>query len=74
MVFETVPEDAVIRVYSPAQPEEDADPLPLEPQEDGSWLLPVGRYLYNVNCPGYWDAFEVEFAVENSEPSLKKLS
>ena len=62
------PEEATVMVLDLALLDENGEPLAIEPEEDGSWLLPVGRYLYNVNCPGYWDAFEVEFAVENSEP------
>ena len=63
VVFETVPEDAVIRVYSPAQPDEDADPLPLEPQEDGSWLLEPGEYLYDAEAEGYLAQAGIVFRV-----------
>ena len=44
------PEDTIITVYDPSQLDENGDPLVIEPEEDGTWLLAPGEYLYDAEC------------------------
>ena len=42
------PEDAVVTVYDPAQLDESGEPTVIDPEEDGTWLLAPGEYLYDA--------------------------
>ena len=65
------PEDAVITVYDPSQLDENGEPTVIEPEEDGSWLLAAGSYIYDAVCNGYCPAFNQELNVVAHEKSLK---
>ncbi len=67
VIFVTEPEDALVRVYRPAQADSDAEPLPLEPQEDGSWLLEPGEYAYDAEAEGYTALAGILFQVMEQE-------
>ena len=48
------PEDALITVYDPSQLDENGEPLVIDPEEDGTWLLVPGEYLYDAEREGYY--------------------
>nr|MCR5089756.1 hypothetical protein [Oscillospiraceae bacterium] len=64
IVFICEPETAVVKVFDGAQQNEDENPLLLVPEEDGSYLLKEGEYLYDAAAEGYVfiekEAFQVE--------------
>lgn len=63
VVFDCDPEDAVITVYDPAQLNENGEPMEIEPEEDGTWLLMPGTYLYDAEREGAVEEKQVEFEV-----------
>ena len=53
VVFDCDPAETVVTVYDPAQPDENGEPSIIDPEEDGSWLLLPGTYLYDAEAEGY---------------------
>lgn len=67
VVFNAVPETAVITVYV-VENEETVEPIPAE--EDGSFALLPGEYIYSASAEGYKAVEAVPFTVEESEEPL----
>ena len=61
------PEDAIITVYDPSQTDENGDPIVIEPEEDGTWLLAPGEYLYDAEREGYAGKLFERLAVEKTK-------
>ena len=61
------PEKAIVTVYDPEKIDENGEPTAIEPEEDGSWLLLPGTYLYNVEAEGYVAEKQVGFEAKSSE-------
>jgi uncharacterized repeat protein (TIGR02543 family) len=71
VVFVCDPADAIITVYDPMNLDDNGEPLVIEPEEDGSWLLYPHEYLYDaIFCGGYHRASSY-FLVK---PSNKMIS
>ena len=70
VIFVCEPEETVVTVYNPAQPDENGEPTVIDPEEDGSWLLVPGTYLYDAECEGYVSEEKVEFEVSLSMQSV----
>ena len=47
-------EDLRVTVY-PVPTEETPEPETIEPEEDGSWLLAAGDYVYSAEAENYAD-------------------
>ncbi|MBR3474643.1 MAG: InlB B-repeat-containing protein [Oscillospiraceae bacterium] len=60
------PADAVITVYSPMNLDENGEPEIIDPEEDGSYLLWPGEYLYDAEREGYISITNRGFVVESS--------
>ena len=60
------PADAVITVYDPMNLDENGDPLVVDPEEDGSYLLYPGEYLYDAAYKGICYREKAPFLVESS--------
>ena len=73
VTFVCDPEETVVTVYDPAQPDENGEPTVIDPEEDGSWLLLPGKYLYDAECEGYVAAEKVEFEVSDSNQIIDVL-
>ena len=52
VVFVCEPAETVVTVYDPAQPDENGEPTVIDPEEDGSWMMTPGTYLYDAVCEG----------------------
>ena len=59
------PEDAVVTVYGSENKDEAGEPLVIEPEEDGSWLLLPGVYFYDAVCEGF-ETEESQFEIKAS--------
>ena len=59
--FSCTPEETTILVY-----DAEDDETELEPEEDGSYLLAPGKYIYVAFCEGYVSIFE-ELIIEEDE-------
>ena len=55
-------EDLRVTVY-PAPTEETPEPEAIEPEEDGSWLLAAGDYVYSAEAEGYLPLDKVAFTL-----------
>ena len=69
VVFDTIPETAVVTVY-PAATEEVPEPEVIPAQEDGSFLLLPGEYTYSAEAEGYVSVEAVPFTVTGDERPL----
>ena len=47
------PPETIVTVYDPADLDENGQMAVIEPEEDGSYLLLPGTYLYDAECEGY---------------------
>ena len=47
------PPETIVTVYDPADLDEHGQVAVIEPEEDGSYLLLPGTYLYDAECEGY---------------------
>ena len=74
VTFSTEPEDAVVTVFAVQKKDEDAgegevedteqgEPEAVEAEEDGSWLLMPGEFVYNASAEGYISVEAVPFTV-----------
>ena len=72
VVFVTEPEDAVVSVYAPAETEGE-EPAVIEAEEDGSFLLLPGAYLYSAAAEGFTALEAVEFTVEAAEEGALEI-
>ena len=62
------PEDLTLTVYTL---DEYGKKQPIEPEEDGSWLLLPGSYFYDAACEGYVPVEKGELTVEASLEPLR---
>ena len=53
VVFVCDPADTIITVYDPMNLDDDGEPLVVEPEEDGSYLLYPHEYIYSAEHDGY---------------------
>ena len=64
VVFNATPEDAAVTVYTKSNPDDSEEKTVIDPEEDGSYLLPPGEYYYTVLSGGeYQDIEEDTFTV-----------
>ncbi len=69
--FVCEPEDTKITVYDPNQLDEDGNPTVIEPEEDGTYLLLPGEYMYDAEAEGYCLVKnKVIYAVDTSTPQV----
>ena len=61
------PEDTVITVYDPEQLDENGEPLVIDPEEDGTWLLAPGEYWYDAECEGFVSQEKNKLVVINED-------
>ena len=66
-------EDLRVTVY-PAPTEETPEPEAIEPEEDGSWLLAAGDYVYSAEAEGYLPLDKVAFTLTAEGASVYKIS
>ncbi len=48
--FVCEPKETIVTVYNPSILDENGDPTVIESEEDGSWMLQPGSYLYTASC------------------------
>lgn len=64
------PKDTVITVYDLSQLDEKGEPAVINPEENGTWLLTPGEYIYCATVNGNQYAKDVDFVVGEDEKSL----
>ena len=67
VVYTIEPAEAEVTVWIPVPEEELRDPVEIPAEEDGSFLLFPGEYLYSVTCEGYQSLEEKELTVKAPE-------
>ncbi len=60
--------ELAVTVYDPAEPDENDEPSVVAPEEDGTYLLLPGEYLYDAAADGYEPLEEEPFEVVADEP------
>lgn len=67
------PAETVITVYDPARTDEAGEPRPLDAEEDGSFLLLPGAYLFDAVCEGYHPIEKKAFTVSGEAMSIEVI-
>lgn len=72
VVFRVQPENAVITVF-PAPTELNPEPNAVPPQEDGSWSLLPGEYVYSAAAQDYTPLFDQALTVTPQEDGAEQV-
>ena len=72
VVFACEPKETEITVFDGTRQDENGDPVVIKAEEDGSYLLMPGEYLYDAECEGYESVEKAAFSVtdEKAEVSI----
>ena len=65
--FSCDPKETLISVYNPAHPDKNGEPMLIEPEKDGGYLLLPGEYLFDAECKEYIAAKKTTFTVEKED-------
>ena len=68
--FVCTPEDLLLSVFSAEELAPGEEPVEIEPEENGDYLLFPGKYYYTASHDGYQTAEKVEFEVAAQEETL----
>ena len=70
VIFLCEPAELTLAVYDRGEREADPESAPIIPEEDGTYLLLPGEYLYTASCEGYVPITDEPLLVEAGEEAL----